>query len=46
MWNLSKQTNKYKKINRLTDTENTQVGRWKGEGKDRGRGLRGANYYV
>ena len=38
MWNLSKQTNKYKKINRLTDTENKQVGRWKGEGKDSGRG--------
>ena len=52
MWNIKiKQMNEYKKSrNRLTDKENelvvTSGEKVGGEGQDRGRGLRGTNYYV
>ena len=41
--------NEYSKTNGLTDRKQTSrlpVGRGMGEGQDRGKGLRGTNYYV
>ena len=50
MWNLKIKTNEFNKTETDSQIQRTNqqlaVGRGKGEGQWRGRGLRGTNYYV